>query len=263
MNEWLVDVVGLGIWMPGVPDLDAFVAGARGRDTNSQESPPRGDCIERRSRRRASALSRAMAEACSQATVQAKVDPKTVATVFGSMLGEAGIMLTLLHQLWSGEEMSPMKFATSVHSAAAGVVSISAGNRAFTTSLSADHDTVSSALTEAGGLIATTGEPAIVICGDDASPDDFVEGEDSFELMAAAVALAPVGSAKALATITLPRDGVTSPLLEPASLPERIALNPQAGLIDLVAAVARRDSGELRLDRGRGSGASVALAAKK
>ncbi len=251
-------VGGIGLWFPGVGNVEQFRSGERGAATDFSAPPnPSGASIEKRSRRRASRLSRAMVDACVASVLEAGADPGEIPTVFGSTLGEARTMIGLLDQMWRGEEMSPMGFATSVHSAASGVASISAGNRNFTTSLSADYDTVAAALTEAWGLVLTFGMPVAVVCGDDDSPADFVPEHESFSLLATAITLCPPDhpfpeGRKAYGTLSLPASD--EPSVEPFELPDRIARNPGAGLLDLVGAIALGRSGGVRLDRGLGSG---------
>jgi hypothetical protein len=155
-----------------------------------------------------------------------------------------------------------MAFATSVHSAASGVVSISAQNRGFTTSLSADFDTASAALLEAWGLVHTMRTPVIVVCGDDDSPKDFVPDHEAFDLLAVAISLCPIDHAfapghHALGRLSWPSNpqlGLEQQRLTPLEFAPRVSRNPQAGLLDLLGAVVQGTSGTVRLDRGRGSG---------
>lgn len=222
--------------------------------------PPTGTSIEPRARRRASRLSRALADVCAEASQQAQLDRSGIATVFGSTLGEAHTMITLLGQMWRHEEMSPMGFATSVHSAASSVVSINAGNRAFTTSLSADYDTAAGALFEAWGVVQTMALPTVIACGDDHSPEDFVPDAEAFDLVAVALSLSAVETCAddlALGYISLPHAGEAT-LPGVASSPQ-VGRNPQAGLLDVAAHLLAGKSGTVRLDRGSGSGLVVAI----
>jgi hypothetical protein len=95
-------------------------------------------------------------------------------------------MLDLLEQMIRGadEDFSPMKFAVSVHNAAAGLVSISTHNRAFTTSVAADHDTPAMALLEGIGAMAALDRPAVV-CGDEAAPEGLEVADPSCLLVTA------------------------------------------------------------------------------
>jgi hypothetical protein len=260
-----IAITGVGLWLPGAssPEQLEVLLQSGVYPRQSEVEPPTGQSIEVRARRRASRLSRALADACACAINQAGLDASQVATVFGSTLGEAHTMITLLGQMWRKEEMSPMGFATSVHSAASGTVSISAGNRAFTTSLSADYDTVCAALTEGWGVATMLNLPTIVICGDDNSPKDFVPEAESFDLLAVAVALAPTAPTdgqSVVGHISLPH--VLDPhteVLPPITSSAHVARNPQAGLLDLVAHLAAGRKGQVRMDRGFGNGAVITI----
>jgi Beta-ketoacyl synthase, N-terminal domain len=260
-----VAITGLGLWLPGASTTQQLevLLQAHTFPRQSEVEPPTGQSIEVRARRRASRLSRALADACAAAINQAGWDASQVATVFGSTLGEAHTMITLLGQMWRREEMSPMGFATSVHSAASGTVSISAGNRAFTTSLSADYDTASASLLEGWGVATALNLPTIVVCGDDHSPQDFVPETESFDLLAVALALSvePTSSNKpVVGHISLPHGlDPSRPVLPPIASSAHIARNPQAGLLDLVAHLLAGRKGQVRLDRGLGNGCVVTI----
>ncbi len=241
-------ITGVGIWMSGVANAAAYAAGARDPEA---ERPPNA-AIDRRAKRRASLFMRALAEVWSEAIAASGADPAATPTIFGSALGEAETMIKLLGQMWrEGEEVSPMLFALSVHNAASGMVSISAKNRGFTTSLSADYDTPAMALCEGVGLVRATGGPVVVVCGDEASPVDLVPEDERFELLTAALVLAPADAEGALCHVRVPIRAEAT--LEPP-VGGSLRLNPQKGLLDLVDCVLHRRVGVLPLDIGRGAG---------
>lgn len=260
-----IAVTGVGLWIPGASDREELpkLLASSHLPRQSEVSAPTGQSIEPRARRRASRLSRALADVCTQAISQAQLDASQVATVFGSTLGEAHTMITLLGQMWRKEEMSPMGFATSVHSAASGVVSINAGNRAFTTSLSADYDTASSALMEGWAVATTMNLPTVVVCGDDHSPEDFVPEAEAFDLVAVALALCPdpvPSTTPVLGRISLPftRDQELC-LLDPLTTTPQVHRNPQTGLLDVAAHLLAGRKGTVRLDRGYGNGSVLSI----
>ncbi|MFW6052179.1 MAG: beta-ketoacyl synthase chain length factor [Myxococcota bacterium] len=232
-------VLGTGLFAPAIGEGPA--------------DGPRGELIEKRARRRCSVLTKALADVYGDALATSGLNGAEVDSVFGSALGEASTMIGLLDQMWrEGGPLSPMRFAMSVHNAAAGVVSISTENRGFTTSLGADFDTPAMALVEAMGLVAVRHDPVVVACGDEAAPADLVE-EVEWELLAAAVALGPVDVAPPGA----PR--IRGPLRPDPSLTvvpagDAVERNPQAGLLDLVRAVRAGAPAMVRLDRGQGGG---------
>lgn len=250
MTEYIVQ--GVGVWTPGFPDAEAWLAGEADPEVTRAEASALG----KRNRRRASPLTRALADAFGQSIAQAEMQGPEVATVFGSALGEATTMIKLLDQMWREEaegDLSPMAFATSVHNAASGLVSIATKNRGFTTSLAADYDTPAMALFEAAGLLATGDAPVVVVVGDEAAPKDLVPAAETFDMLTAAVALVPAAAPlSGLARLRGPFRGEAT--LEGADLRPELARNPQAGILDLADTVLRRREGTLRLDRGRGDG---------
>ncbi|MCB9506409.1 MAG: beta-ketoacyl synthase chain length factor [Myxococcales bacterium] len=250
-----VALIGAGLYLPDAPSLAAWTSGS------ATPAAPTGAIIEPRSRRRASPITKALADAFAEALAASGADPALVATVFGSAVGEVSTMVGLLDTMWCQGELSPMAFATSVHNAAAGVVSISTANRAYTTSIGADFDTPAAALIEALGLVATSGGVAIVTCGDEAVPERLVDPADGWELAAASVAIAAVDAAPMAPRLTIrPRrdsDELAASLCDSAA----IGRNPCAGLVDLALATSKQAPLVVALDRGRGTGWVAELSA--
>lgn len=209
-------------------------------------------------RRRASALTRAMADAYSQAVQASGCDPTRVATVFASAWGETAILMELLEQVAAGEaELSPIRFAGSVHNAASGQVSIAAGNRSFTTSLAAGDDTVAMALQEAIGLLATGWAEVVVVFGDLDPPTELAAAEERCEPLAVSLHIHNgTGGRSRLAALgplrvaQLPVQMVTSTALQ---------ANPMAGALELALAVTRGRFGRVGLGNHRGGAWTVEI----
>ncbi|MDH3653429.1 MAG: beta-ketoacyl synthase chain length factor [Myxococcales bacterium] len=246
-----VRVAGMGLFMPDFPTAADWHAQRR----SAEPQLPSGSRLDRRARGRSSVLTKALAEAYFEAADAASVELGEGSAVFGSALGEVGTMLGLLNQMWRDrEEPSPMAFALSVHNAASGVVSIATKNRGFTTSLGADHDTPAMALMEAIGLIAERGEPVVVVCGEEPTPTALVPDDESWELAAMAIALAPTRGDNETDCVRLRGPFKASATLVGSDLRAAVARNPQVGLLDLICAVEAGRSGTIALDRGRGGG---------
>jgi hypothetical protein len=252
-----LQISGVGLWTPGFSDAASWLGGV----ADPERPAPQAAWLEPRARRRASLLTRALAEVANQAAAQAGVDLAVVPTVFGSALGEAATMIGLLDQMWrEGGELSPMGFTLSVHNAAAGVVSIAAKNRGFTTSIAADYDTPAMAIVEAQALLAAGAPAVLIVCGDEAAPAHLVPDPQRFEALAVALVLTPAGHpGPCVARLSGPRLG--QPTLEGAEAHEDLARSPEIGLLDLVDAALRGRCGVLRLDRGEGRGYCVELSA--
>jgi hypothetical protein len=250
----VVAVAGVGLYAAGFPNAAAWFAQAR----DPAQPPPSAALLDKHSRRRASLLTKALADAYQEALLQAGLDGARVASVFGMALGEASTMIGLLDQMWKQDgSLSPMRFAASVHNAAAGVVSIGTKNTGFTTSIGADFDTPAMALFEAMA-IASSGEAVIVACGDEAAPADLVSDDQGWDCLTCALALVPAQHADR----KWPRLGVPfrgTPTLAAADLPRGLAQNPQVGLLDLIDVLRQARSGSVRLDRGRGRGYCIEI----
>lgn len=248
-------IVGLGLHTAFHADLAAFIRG----EASAEPAAPSGSSLDKRTRRRASVLTRAMADAYAEALNAGGLDPETVASVFGSALGEASTMLSLLDQMFrTHEPVSPMRFVTSVHNTASGLVSISGKNRGFTTSIGADFDTPAMSILEALGVIHSERTPAIVCCAEEGAPKDLVPEEYHWELLAGAVALvhpddAP-SSALRLRLAGFDARADSGEHLQPIALSDALAKSPVVGILDLIAHAAEGREGWIRLDRGKGRG---------
>jgi hypothetical protein len=248
-------VAGVGMFTPRYPDLAALRAGRPA----PQPAAPSGELLDKHSRRRASDLTKACADAYRMALTQSGVDAVSCGAVFGSALGEAETTIGLLDQLWRGPGMlSPMRFAASVHNAAAGVVSIGTKNTGFSTALGADFDTPAMALVEGMAFALAHALPVIVVCADEAAPQNLVEDEQGWEFLCCALALVPAqGAARALPRIGVPTRGAASWLAP--ELPRGLAQSPVVGLLDLLLALEDPRAQDARLDRGRGHGYGVRI----
>ncbi len=258
-----VAVLGCGAFVSGFDGLAGWESGR----TSANHEAPKAEIVPLRQRRRASLLSKALADAYAEALGATDLDPSTVASVFGSAIGEAATMVGLLDQMWGDAAMlSPMRFATSVHNAASGMISIATDNRGITTAMGADFDTPAMALLEGFGLVLSRGESVVVCCGDEAPPEDLVSQDEGWALMTAAIVLGPVSQAPAssprLSNLRLAPSDETPPSMEtPPLMPEAVYRNPNIGLLDLAVAIRSGRQGVLRLDRGAGRGFSVCLGA--
>lgn len=248
-------ITGVGLWTPGYNDAAAWATG----EPDFEAQKPKAKVLDRQCSRRASPFGKTLALVFDEAATQAQVDVTQVAAVFGSALGETEVMLKLLDQMRLGQDdFSPMLFAVSVHNAASGLVSISTKNRAFTTSVAADYDTPAMSLMEAIGASRDLGVPAVLVCGDDASPPGLVPEPQAYETLAAAVvvdASAVAVDRPALAELRGFEMGSKGAVDE--QIGPRLARNPQIGLLEVINAVVRRRFGRITLDRGEGSRWSV------
>jgi hypothetical protein len=255
-----VAVTGVGMFLPGYPDANAWL--------DKQELPaddprkPAGLAFDRINRRRASQMGRAIGDAVAEAMAQAGVDAATTPVIVGSSIGEASAMLDLLDKMWREDEpMSPAVFTVSVHNAASGLLSISMKNKGYTTSIAADCDTPAATLMEGIGLLATGTAAVVCVCADEASPRRLLERAENWDMLSSAVVLQPADAPNAITHLTVDdcnadRSNIT---IGNAEIAAGFANSPQIGMIDLVDAIQREQSGVLALDRGKGRGYRVTL----
>jgi hypothetical protein len=250
-----VAVLGCGAFVPGFAGL----AGWLEDEANAAYEEPTGAIVPVRQRRRASPLSKALADAYAEALQEAGLEPDTVASVFGSALGEASTMIGLLEQLWDEDaNLSPMRFATSVHNAASGMISIATRNRGITTSIGADYDTPAMALLEGIGMVVADGCPVLVCCGDEAPPAKLLKEGEGWGLLSAAIAIGPSNRAPA-SCARLSEVSITAASWSPRTIPPALGSNPNVGLLDLILAIRKGAEGWIGLDRGSGRGYSIRL----
>lgn len=244
-------VLGCGLFTPHFHSVGQWL-----EDAPFEEAvAPKGASLDRRSRRISGELMRALTDAAHDAIIHAEVDPATVASVYGSALGEVQTMVKLLQQIWKDKEApSPMAFAASVHNAASGVASISHKNQAFTTSMAANFDTPAMSLIEAIALLATGTPEVLIACGDEPSPNDLMGEHPTWSTLCSAVVLsADSNHPKRLATIAMPTLHLKENV-RPLDVSDELRNNPSFGLLKLVDTIVRQRQGVVRLDAGEGRG---------
>lgn len=158
-------VMGVGAWLPGVPDVRALVDGTRRDDA---DAPPAR--LPVRMRRRTSLLIRMVAEVAAQASEQAGCSLGAMPIVVGSAYGELGTTMEMLHELSIERSVSPFRFHNSVHNTASGYLSIAHENRCPATSLAAGWQTAAMALLEAKTLLEDRGGDVLVVVADETLP---------------------------------------------------------------------------------------------
>jgi hypothetical protein len=205
-----VAVLGMGLWMPGVPDPAAW---GRGEVVRQADAPP--GRLPATLRRRASLLINMAAEVAAQATEQAQLSLGNLPMVVGSAFGELGTMMAILHAIEGNESVSPTHFQGSVHNSAAGYLSIAHGNQVASTSIAAGNDTVAMVLLEAVTQLAARGGAVLAMVADEELP----------------AVLVPVGRGRALAAAlvlaNLPADAPAGAGPRPIAVIDQIRKSPE------------------------------------
>ncbi len=121
-----------------------------GNTTENTATSPKPEIIPANERRRAPLPVKLAVESSWQATLSADLDPKNLACVFVSGLGDTQLTDYMCKVLATESmQLSPTKFHNSVHNAAAGYWTISTGCMKAANSVAGFNESVSLALLEA------------------------------------------------------------------------------------------------------------------
>lgn len=144
-------VLGVGAWGPGFNNWSELKAALCGQALNLERlKGPKPEIIPANERRRAPLPVRLAVESSWQACQQAGIDPKVLASVFVSGLGDTQLTDYMCQTLASNNKaLSPTKFHNSVHNAAAGYWTISTGCMQAASSVGGFDKSVSLTMMEA------------------------------------------------------------------------------------------------------------------
>jgi hypothetical protein len=190
-----------------------------------------------------------------EAFLNAGRDPATTATVFTSSGGDSDNVHQICATLASPErEVSPTRFHTSVHNAAAGYWSIATRSQAASTSLCCHDASFAAGLLDAATQVALDARPVALIAYDQPYPDPLNAVRPIPASFSVALLLTPQATAPALAAldVTFERSGAASP--PRMSDPHLEALRagvPAARSLPLLAALARGAAEQIVLEYGR------------
>ena len=232
-------IAGAGLWTPGFADLAAWASGVR----DSAALEPAATLLPSRLARRASLLTRMSVEALEQAAAGAALDQ--VATVFVTAYGESQTLGALLDQLYAEGVLSPARFSSSVHSAAAGIFGIAAKNKAFSTTVAAGFEGVAMGLLESVALLEQRGGEVVAVFADEEPLAPFARA--GLSPLATALRLVADRPAAPLGRLCRLRPG--HGLRRPA-LPATFSTNPAALSLPLLEAVHQRRPGTVALSSG-------------
>jgi hypothetical protein len=230
-------VRALAVWTPRFPSWQAWSSRAA-----SEPSVPAAHLLGARVRGRASVLTRMIAEVVSVAATSARLELAQTPLFVGSAFGEMDTTAQLLAMMSEGDgALSPARFQSSVHNAAAGAISIATGNQRFSTCLAAGEATTAALLLEVRAYLAEHGGDALVVMADEQLPA-FFGGNDPYEAAAAALVLS---SEPAHAIATLGSEQRVAQIAEQVARHERdaeVGATPVAPMLALIdAMIARRE----------------------
>jgi hypothetical protein len=244
-------VSGLGILGPGFANWPQAAAVLAGRQPY-QPAPavlPAPTLLAAAERRRTGRVVKLALAIAQEATAHSGLDPKSLASVFSSSGGDGQNCHELCHALsLASREISPTRFANSVHNAAAGYWSIGTGAMAESNVLCAYDASFTAGLLEALTQVTVDRAPVMLVAYDSEYPEPLHAKRPIPDAFGVALVLTPQALDSSVARMDaaftdLSYDRLTDPVLE--SLRSQC---PAARSLPLLHLLARRHSGSTILE---------------
>lgn len=257
-------ILGCGVSAPGLAGMDALSEALAGGEPGSDKPSSKAiSLLSPRERRRCPETVRLSMAAAEQACRDADIDPARPDAVFASGMGDLAISDYMCRTLIDTPELlSPMRFHNSVHNAAAGYWSIGAGAQGDVTAISGASDSLTAGLVEAAGRLAVDNRPVLLVVYDTIAGPPLQTIWPAEHPFAGALILGGADRDEHALTLTpvndLQRDDCP-PL--PDSLQARVADNPAARSLHLLALALGHHRGPLRLASRQGPGLLIEPAA--
>jgi hypothetical protein len=255
-----VALTGIGIAAPGLrdwPAARAVLAGAAPYVRAPLEARV-PEALPAAERRRAGAVTRLAVAVAQEAA--AHTDGATLATVFASADGDGETVHQICTSLATpAPEISPTRFHNSVQNAASGYWSIAMQSHAPTTTLNGLDGVLAAALLEAAVQVATESRELLVVAYDLPVPAPLHALHPVDEGAGVALALAPEGAPRRLATLEITLGtGAETRMAAPALETLRRA-NPALRALPLLRAVASGERAAVALPRDDGGALLVTV----
>jgi hypothetical protein len=250
-----VAVLGIGAWSPEWPDWNTAAAVLCGNVDSAANaaSRPAPAILPPTERRRAPESVLLGVEVALQACTMAKIAPAELPHVFASGFGELVINDYLCETLAKSPlDVSPIRFHNSVHNAPAGYWAIAAGCTRSSTAISAGPDTFGAGLLETALTVASNGAPALLSVYDVAATGPLRDVIVCSTRFGVGFVLGP-DRPNAVARLRIRRgaDGKPPELASAASVLHAVHReNPAARSLPLLQAIARKESGVVRVAAG-------------
>ena len=251
MSELAIAIEGIGVLGPGLPNWRAAAAVLAGRAPyESARTVLRApEVLPPAERRRAGRIIQLALAIGAEAVAQSGRDPRTLASVFSSSGGDGDNCHAICVALTDAQRsISPTRFHNSVHNAAAGYWSIAYGCAEASVTLCAYDGSFAAGLLEAATQVVQQAQPVLLLAYDADYPLPLQTHRHIADACGIALALAPAGAARALATlrIALTSQAATR-LAQPALETLRVSC-PAARGLPLLECLAQARSGAVTLD---------------
>ena len=244
-------ISGLGVLGPGLANWPETAAVLSGRQSY-RPSPtvlPVPAILPAAERRRVGRVVKLAIAIALEATTQAGESPAELASVFSSSGGDGHNCHELCQALsLPGREVSPTRFANSVHNAAAGYWSIGTGTMAESNVLCAFDASFTAGLLEALTQVVVDAVPVLLVAYDGEYPEPLHAKRPIPDVFGVALLLTPQRRATSLARVDAALGGANADRLSDPALEDLRRAFPAARSLPLLRLLAQRTSGTAILD---------------
>jgi len=244
-------IEGIGFLAPGLADWPAARAVLRDgqRYSPAPSVLPPAAMLPPAERRRASRIVRLTLAIGLEAAAHAEADVSTLATVFASSGADGYNCHALCEQLATDDrQISPTRFHNSVHNAAAGYWGIATGSMAPCQVLCAFDASFGAGLLDALGQVVVDGQPTLLIAYDSEYPEPLHSKRRISDCGGVALLLTPARTRRSLAQIAVTPTAGPAQALADAGLESLRQDIPAMRSLPLLANLARREPGVIRLE---------------
>jgi hypothetical protein len=244
-------VSGIGVLGPGIADWDVTTAVLSGL---AQYHPARTllpvpTLLPSAERRRTGRVVKLALAVALEATARAGTNPAQLASVFSSSGGDGDNCHELCQALaLEAREISPTKFANSVHNAAAGYWSIATGAKLESSVLCAFDASFCAGLLEAMTYVQVDGEPVLLVAYDTEYPEPIHSVRPVPDAFGTAMVLTPQRTPTSLARIELTLAGEAEDLMADPAFEAMRASIPAARCLPLLQQLALGTAGTVVLE---------------
>jgi hypothetical protein len=244
-------VGGLGVLGPGLSNWPEAAAVLTGQQAYRAAATvlPMPTILPAAERRRTGRVVKLALAVALEATSQAGEDPSALASVFSSSGADGHNCHEICQALsLAGREISPTRFANSVHNAAAGYWSIATGAVAESNVLSAFDASFAAGLLEALAQITVDRVPVLLVAYDSEYPQPLHAKRPLPDVFGVAVVLTPQRSTSSLARVDATLTDLDFDRLADPSLEALRSAIPAARSLPLLRLLAARAGGRTILE---------------
>jgi hypothetical protein len=244
-------VNGLGVLGPGLANWPEAAAVLSGRQAYRPAPAvlPAPSILAAAERRRTGRVVKLALGVALEATAQAGEDPASLASVFSSSGADGHNCHELCQALsLAGREISPTRFANSVHNAAAGYWSIGTGAMVESNVLCAFDASFTAGLLEALSQVAVEQEPVLLVAYDSEYPPPLHAKRPIPDAFGVAMVLTPRQRASSLARVDAELTDLAFDRLPDPALEELRSTFPAARSLPMLRLLAQRTGGSAILE---------------